>query len=499
MARNPGEVTSKKRRRDQGKKRPLKRPLLIVHKKEGEFNITMETMKTYTKQRALNQHPYEDKPVVTYTIGRSEEENRERRKKKERAQRRLERAQRHFIQSAFKDMCKEICTKTYQQALGLMPDAEDPECTCYPAEPGPDRTNLNVSCSCSEESASLGSDTDSDEWVVEFTPPNALFDPTYKGKKVLKVDNSTQYTYLDYRVKLMDRFGNPIPRFFKGTDGKQHCSDLGGFWSPDHKWIEINVDGYIAPDNRWAPNIFIGPSGEQVDAETGKFQTTTGNWLVVGVDGYIDSQGRWKYYPKPRSPPQKKVPTKKGDKNKKGDEKKPVIKPSEATWSCFGDASPKDLGKLGIMGHGLDRKLLMSTLKEMMARGEDVTIPQPSVVPRRPETKKGRKARAQGHKGDGFDPWNFEERSKCRHPVPSEKGIVAVDARGNKTYFRLKNFRNKRPRERMATLSHRGISLSSFHVPCFHSFINGEVMRQQQRERLQAMAARAKSVATQAG
>ncbi|XP_028163771.1 uncharacterized protein LOC114355240 isoform X1 [Ostrinia furnacalis] len=500
MAKNPGEVIAKKRKKDQGKKRPLKRPLLIVHKKEGEYTVTMETMKAYSKPRALNQHPYEDKPVVTYTIGRSDEENRERRLKKERAQRRLERAQRDFIQSAFKDMCQDICLKTYQQALGILPDTEDPECTCYPAEPGPDRTNLDVSCSCSEDSASLGSDTDSDEWIVEFTPPNALFDPTYKGKKVLKVDNGTQYTYLDYRVKLTDRFGNPVPRFFKGPDGKQQCSDLGGFWSPDRKWLEINVDGYIAPDNRWAPNSFIGPSGEQVDAETGKFQATNLKWLVVGIDGYVDGQGKWKFYPKPRaSPPQKqpRTPGKKG--GKKGDDKKkqPEIKPSVATWSCFGDASPKDLGKMGIMGHGLDRKLLLSTLQQMLARGEDVTIPQPSVVPRRPESKRGRKPRA--HRGEAYDPWNyFAERTKCRHPVPSEKGIVAVDAHGNKTYFRLKNYRNKRPKDRLADLNKQGISLSSFHLPCFHSFINSEIMKQQQRERFNALAARGKSVATQA-
>ncbi|CAG9784015.1 unnamed protein product [Diatraea saccharalis] len=460
IAKNPDEAISKKRKREP-KKKPLKRPLLVVHKKDGEFTVTMETMKAYAKQRAINQQPYEEKPLVTYTIGRSEEENRERRKKKERAQRRLERDQRDFIQSAFKDMCQEICLKTYQQALGILPNAEDPECTCYPAEPGPDRTNMDRSCSCSEDSVSLGSDTDSDEWIVEFTPPNAYFDPTYKGKKVMKVEKETQYSYLDYRVKLVDKYGNPVPRFFKGPDGKQQCSDLGGFWSPEHEWLEINVDGYIAPDNRWAPMSFIGPNGDQIDTEDGKFQVANGKWLVVGVDGYIDSRGKWRFYSKPRaSPVQKKVRPTAKKAVKKGDHKPIMVEPSETTWSCFGDASPVALSKMGIVGHGIDRKLLAATLKRMLDRGEDVTIPQPSVVPRRLGSKKSKKARS-----PVFDRQNyFEERTKCRHPVPSKKGVIAVNAHGDKIYFKLKDHKNKRPYERLAKLNEQGISLSDFHV-----------------------------------
>ncbi|KAM3961312.1 uncharacterized protein ACR2FA_004650 [Aphomia sociella] len=475
MAKNPDVVISKKRRKDARlKKRPLKRPLLIIHKKDGEYTVTMETMKTFTKARTFNQYPYEDKPVLTYTIGRTDEENRERQKKKEREQRRLERAQRQFIQSAFRDMCQEICLKTYQQALGILPDAENPECPCYPAHPDADKINLDLSCSCSEEKSYIGSDTDSDEWIVEFTPPNATFDPSFKSKKIIKVDNATQYTYLDYRVKLVDRFGNPVPRYFKGPDGKQQCSDLGGFWSPDHNWLEINIDGYIAPDERWAPNNFIGPSSEQVDAETGKFQATNGKWLVVGVDGYVDGQGKWRFYPKQRAPvPQKKrhLPAVRG---KKIDKQHDNTKESEGTWSCFGDASPKYLSKMGIIGHGPDKSLLLSKLKDMLAHGEDVRMPEPSLVPHLPVSKKGKKQHI------------LPPRMKCRHPVPSDKGILAVDSDGNKIYFKLKHRNNLRPNERIANLTNRGISLSSFHVPCFHSFINTEIMKQQQRERLLA-------------
>ncbi|XP_026749193.3 uncharacterized protein LOC113509973 [Galleria mellonella] len=505
MAKNPGVVISKKKRKDSLlKKRSLKRPLLIVRKKDGEYSVTMETMKTYAKPRTFNQYPYEDKPVLTYTIGRTDKENKERQKKKERERRRLERAQRQFIQSAFRDVCQEICLKTYQQALGILPDAESPGCPCYPVHPNGEMANVGVSCSCSEEKSSIGSDTDSDEWIVEFTPPNATFDPTFKSKKVIKTNNTTQYSYLDYRVKLVDRFGNPVPRYFKGPDGKQQCSDLGGFWSADHNWLEINVDGYIAPDGRWAPNIFIGPNGEQVDAETGKFQTTSGKWLVVGVDGYIDSQGRWHFYSKPRGTVSQKKRGIFGASDRKGGAgaKGHVLyhdKTSEVTWSCFGDASLKQLSKVGVIGHGTDKRLLLSKLKDMLARGEDVKIPEPSSVPRLPSSRKGKRTKMLSPKG--FDSRNFFlKRTKCSHPVPSEKGIVAVDAHGNKTFFRLKDYNNQRPKERIATITDQGISLSSFHVPCFHSFINTELMKQQQRKLLFSLTTdKSKVVSTQTG
>lgn len=477
MAKDPGIILSKKKKKETGKKKkPLKRPLLTVAKKDGEYTVTMETMKAFSKPRALNQHPYEDKPLVIYTIGRTEEENLERRKRKEREHRRLQRDQRAFIQSAFTDMCKEICLKTYQQALGFLPDAEDPDCFCAPNLA--DSEELRRSCSCSEHDVSFGSDTDSDEWLVEFTPPNAHFDPTYKGKKSNKQDNGSQYTYLDYRVKLLDRSGNQVTRFFKGPDGKIQCSDLGGFWSPDHKWLEINVDGYIGPDQRWAPMTFTGPQGDQIECETGKFQDTDGTWLVVGVDGYIDASGKWKFNNKSKVEDYKKDKIKKkvGD-NKVGDDKAAVFKSSNATWSCFGDTNAKYLSKLGILGHGHDKRLLLQTLNEMLNQGQDVKIPEPLLVPRVNSSK-----RAKRRGVDTFKSF-YSERNKCRHPVPSDKGIVAVDSSGNKIYFRLKDYKNKRPSERIAHLTGQGISLSSFHVPCLSSFINAEMMKKQQYKR----------------
>lgn len=478
-AKNPGLVRARRRKKQDNKsKRPLKRPLLTVEKKDGEYTVTMETMKTYSKLRYPNNYPYEDKPLVTYTIGRTEEENRERAKKKAREQRRLERYQRDFIQSAFRDMCKEICMNTYRQALEFLPHTEDPPCSCFPALPGPDRINLEHSCSCSDASkSSIASATDDDEWIVEFTPPVAYFNPAFKGKKIIKVDHTTQYSYLDYKVKLLDRLGNPIPRFFKYTDGSTMCSDLGGFWSPGNnsKWLEINVDGFVGPDGRWAPISFIGPNGEQVEAEDGKFQATNNEWLVIGVDGYVDCQEKWRFYPRARGG----GGIRKGGEGKKNvtiEKKTPkeTSKPSEASWSCFGDATTKDVSGMGIRGHGHDRQLLSKLGK---ISGDRTNIPY---GPTHWKSKRGKRGRGARGASDDYDYDSY----KCSHHTGSEKGIVAVDGRGNKTYFKLKNYENPRPKERMVTLDKEGFSLSSFHVPCFSSFINSEVMRQQQIEHI---------------
>ncbi|XP_041977615.1 uncharacterized protein LOC121731969 [Aricia agestis] len=193
MARHHKQIISKKKKKELVKsKRPLKRPLLVVHKKDGEFTVTMETMKASTKPREVYEHPYEDKPVLTYTIGRTDEENKERLNQKQRKQRRLEREQRTYLQSAFKNMCQEICLKTCQQALGILPEAEDKQGLCYANATWVEPEDPNPSCSCSDNSLSV-SDTDSDEWILEFTPPNAFFDPSRKGKKVVSSDKDTEY------------------------------------------------------------------------------------------------------------------------------------------------------------------------------------------------------------------------------------------------------------------------------------------------------------------
>ncbi|KAJ2953007.1 hypothetical protein O0L34_g7388 [Tuta absoluta] len=500
MAKFPDEI-NKRRRKDTGKKkRPLKRPLLIVEKKDGEYNITMETMKTFTKPRNVNQYPYEDKPLLHYKVGRTDEENAERKKRKERAQRRLEREQRAFLQSAFHDMCKEICLKTYQQALGQLPFAEDSWCPCYPLDPPPDRIDKSHSCSCTDSSRSSGSMTDDDEWIIEFTPPNAYFNPTRQVRKVNLTDSATQYSYLDYRVKLLDIGGNQVPRFFTGPDGKQECSDLGGFWGPNKKWLEINVDGFIAPDGRWAPMAFIGPCGEYVDAEGGTFTTSNGVSLTVGVDGYVDINNKWQFYTKPKALKISKTQRNVEAWQKAGgciaedndDEKKdsvdtvPVAKTKkqkytksgrspdrrrqkeirETTLNCFGDASPRTLSQMGIAGHGHDRHILLSTLDELIKQGESLKLPLVRNKTIRHRQKKPK------HTEPGETSNLPEKIYKTRKGT--SKGVTAVNDQGHKAFLLLKD--SPRAKQRLLTLGEEGISLSSFHVPCFSSFINSQAL-----------------------
>ncbi|XP_038215264.1 uncharacterized protein LOC119834827 [Zerene cesonia] len=289
-------VAKKKRAMMQRKKKAEIKPTLIVKKQDGEYTVQMEVFKKYSKERLLFQYPYDEKPPLIYTIGKTEEEKCKIRKQRERRERRETRRKSRLLQSTFRDKCQEICLKAYNQAIGLLPlpNPNDPECPCHTDAV----QNLSPpidSCSCSDEGSISSSDTDGDEWVVEFTPPAAVWDVRAKHPPVL-VDNESQYTYLDYKVKLLDKSGNPVPRFFKGPDGKQECSDLGGFWGPNHVWLEINKDGYLGPDNRWVPMNFIGPDGMYYSAEEGSFTDNSGQLLKIGIDGYIDKDGKWAWY-----------------------------------------------------------------------------------------------------------------------------------------------------------------------------------------------------------
>ncbi|GBP68749.1 hypothetical protein EVAR_99019_1 [Eumeta japonica] len=492
-ARNPGEVKIKKKKKKEPKKKLDKRPLLVVHKKDGTFKVTLETMKIYPKPRTFNQQPYEDKPPLTYTIGRTEEENMERQKKKERMQRRLERDQRNFIESAFTNICDDVCTKTYQQAIQILPDAEGPGCSCFIRSQNKN-TQSEYSCSCSEDKNSLESETDDDEWFVEFTAPIAKYDSAFKPIKLIKTEASTQYTYLDYRVKLRDKSGNEVPRYFIGPDGRKQCSDLGGFWDPNKKWLKINKDGFIGADKRWAPLSFTGPCDEKVDIDIdeGKFQDSSGNWLTVGVDGYVDCNNKWRYYPltkdqlaerrkaKQKEKQKEKQKTKLSSIKHKNLEKEPV----QENWQCFGDGVTTDvLAQLGITGHGHDKRILIKKINEMIAKGQNIIVRQTAGVPpsKLSESERNRIKEEQSH---------FYQEYICTHPKPSKKGVVAVDTDGNKTYFKIFDTANRRPRIRMQSLKDRGIPVSSFHVPCFSSFIGVEEMKKQQRARLIELAKR---------
>lgn len=293
-------IAKKKRAMMQKKKKIEMKPTLIVTKQDGEYSVQMEVFKKYSIERLPFQYPYEEKPPLMYKIGKTEEERLKLQKQRERKERRETRRKSRLLQSTFRDKCQEICVKAYNQAIGLLPlpNSNDPECPCSTA-PAENISPPIDSCSCSDQDSISSSDTDGDEWVIEFTPPAAKWDAKAKHPPVL-CDSESQYNYLDYKVKLLDKQGNPVPRFFKGPDGKQECSDLGGFWGPDHIWIEINKDGYIGPDNRWVPMNFTGPDGMFYSAEDGMFIDGSGQLLKIGVDGYIDKNDKWAWYPKKR-------------------------------------------------------------------------------------------------------------------------------------------------------------------------------------------------------
>ncbi|XP_030036019.2 uncharacterized protein LOC115451785 [Manduca sexta] len=297
-------IAKKKRAMLQRKKKVETKPTLVVKKQDGEYTVQMEVFKKYSKERLLFQYPYDEQPPIVYTIGKTPEEKYKIQKLRERRERRETRRKCRLLQSSFKDKCQEICLKAYNQAIGLLPtpNPNDPECPCS-AQPAQNLSPAIESCSCSEEGSISSSDTDGDEWVIEFSPPASKWDSKAKHPPVL-TDNDCQYNYLDYKVKLLDKHGNPVPRYFKGPDGKQECSDLGGFWGPNHVWMEINKDGYIGVDNRWVPMSFTGPDGMIYTADEGSFTDSGGHLLKIGIDGYIDKEGKWAWYSKrgrPRS------------------------------------------------------------------------------------------------------------------------------------------------------------------------------------------------------
>lgn len=274
------------------------KPTLVVKKQDGEYTVQMEVFKKYSKERLVFQYPYDEKPPLIYTIGKTPEEKLKIQKQRERRERRETRRKSRLLQSTFRDRCQEICVKAYNQAIGIlpMPNINNPECPCdteitKPVSPPVD------SCSCSEEGTISSSDTDGDDWIIEFTPPLAKWDAKAKHPPVL-AENESQYNYLDYKIKVLDKQGNQVPRYFKGPDGKQECSDLGGFWGPNHVWLELNKDGYIGPDNRWVPLNFTGPDGMFYLSEEGTFTDSNGKVWKIGIDGYIDKDGKWAWYGK---------------------------------------------------------------------------------------------------------------------------------------------------------------------------------------------------------
>ncbi|XP_068629647.1 uncharacterized protein [Battus philenor] len=328
-------IAKKKRALMQRKKKLEMKPTLVVKKNNGEYTVQMEVFKKYSKERLAFQYPYEEKPPLMYTIGKTEEEQIKVQKQRERKERRETRRKSRLLQSTFRNKCQEICLKAYNQAIGLLPlpDPNNPDCPCQTDAVKPITPPID-SCSCSEDENISSSDTDNDEWVIEFTPPLARWDPKMKHPPV-PMDNECQYNYLDFKVKLLDKSGNPVPRFFKGPDGKQECSDLGGFWDPSHIWMEINKDGYIGPDNRWVPMNFVGPDGMFYSAEEGFFTDNSGRTLKIGIDGYIEKDGKWAWYSNRKSP--KSVKSKTVSSAATGDSRKAKIEKPPAKTNGGGD------------------------------------------------------------------------------------------------------------------------------------------------------------------
>lgn len=297
------------------KKKLEMKPTLVVTKHDGDYTVQMEVFKKFSKERLANQYPYDEKPPLIYTIGKTEETINKLQKQRERRERRETRRKSRLLQSTFRDKCQEICVKAYNQAIGLLPlpNPNSPDCPCeVAAVKAP--TPIIDSCSCSETDRTISSsDSDGDDWVIEFTPPLARWKPKVKPPPSTN-EMETQYTYLDYKVKLFDKQGNPVPRFFKLPDGKEECSDLGGFWY-EGKWLEINKDGFVGPDSRWVPLTFIGPDGSLYSSEDGYFTDVNGRKYVIGVDGYIDQQNKWTWYSRV---PTKSSPTTVDKKTGKG-------------------------------------------------------------------------------------------------------------------------------------------------------------------------------------
>lgn len=309
-------LNKKKRALMQRKKKIEMKPTLVVTKRDGDFTVQMEVFKKFSKERLPFQYPYDEKPPLIYTVGKTAEEKRKIQRQRDRRERRETRRKSRLLQSTFRDRCQEICLKAYNQALGVLPlpnpNAPDCPCTDKPLHVFPP---IIDSCSCSDVASTIStSDTDNDEWVIEFTPPAARWDAKAKHPPVL-VDNETMYSYLDYKVKVLDKSGNQVPRFFKGPDGKQECSDLGGFWGNVNNtkvWLEINKDGFIGPDERWVPLNFIGPDGMMYSSEEGFFTDNQMRVWKIGVDGYVDKDGKWVLYSKkkgPSPPKTKSTPT----------------------------------------------------------------------------------------------------------------------------------------------------------------------------------------------
>lgn len=109
-------IAKKKRAMLQKRKKLEMKPTLIVRKTDGEYNVQMEVLKKYSKDRLIFQYPYEEKPPLIYTVGKTEEEIQKIVSKRERRERRETRRKCKLLQSTFRNRCQEICLKSLQSS-----------------------------------------------------------------------------------------------------------------------------------------------------------------------------------------------------------------------------------------------------------------------------------------------------------------------------------------------------------------------------------------------
>lgn len=135
------------------KTKGVDKPLLIISKKQGEYNVEMQV--------ASDQGPSDYKPLIYKIASASNEEKVRRRAEKER--RLVRNVINEYRDPYHPQLCEQICYCAYKDAVGFFDDV--PEVN----KPGEPLTECLSSC---EDEGSDCSSLDVD-WEIHFTPPIA--------------------------------------------------------------------------------------------------------------------------------------------------------------------------------------------------------------------------------------------------------------------------------------------------------------------------------------
>lgn len=147
------------------KTKGVDKPLLIISKKQGQYNVEMQT--------APEQGSSEYKPLIYKIASASNEEKVRRREKKER--RLVRNVIKEFRDPYHPQLCEQSCYCAYKDAVGFFEDV--PEVNKDTAEP------LTESPSSSDEDDSDSSSLDLD-WEIHFTPPKARNNDSKSNKSL---------------------------------------------------------------------------------------------------------------------------------------------------------------------------------------------------------------------------------------------------------------------------------------------------------------------------